>query len=174
MSFAHRFVARASALAPVLAVAVLALPSSAATTLSVQQVATGLTRPVFVVSPPGDPRLFIVEQRGIDNRGRIKILKNGAVLPTPFLVTAPLASGNEQGLLGMAFAPDFATSGVFYINYTTTSGGTTRIARHRVSSGNPDRADSVGEVFLSIAQPFSNHNGGWLGFGPDGYLYIPL
>src|SRR5688572_31160519 len=141
MSFAHRFVARASALAPVLAVAVFALPSSAATTLSVQQVATGLTRPVFVVSPPGDPRIFIVEQRGVDNRGRIKILKNGVVLPKPFLTTAPLSTGNEQGLLGLAFPPDFATSGVFYINYTQGGGpGDTRLARHHVSLANADVA----------------------------------
>jgi glucose/arabinose dehydrogenase len=173
---AHRTVARVLAPVPVLAAlfVLLAPPAEGATTLSVTQVATGISRPVWVGSPPGDPRLFVVEQRGIDNRGRIKIVKNGALLPTPFLVTAPLATGNEQGLLGLAFAPDFATSGVFYINYNTTSGGTTRIARHRVSTGNPDRADSVGEVFLSIAQPFSNHNGGWLGFGPDGYLYIPM
>lgn len=176
--FVHRIVARVLApavpfSATVAFAALLALPAGGATTLSVVQVASGIARPVWVGSPPGDPRLFIVEQRGADNRGRIKILKDGAVLPTPFLVTAVLPTGNEQGLLGLAFAPDFATSGVFYINYNTTGGGTTRIARHRVSMGNPDRADSVGEVFLSIPQPFSNHNGGWLGFGPDGYLYIP-
>jgi len=178
MIFAQRFVARASALAPVLAVAAaaaLVIPSNAATTLSVQQVATGLTRPVYVVSPPGDPRIFIVEQRGVDNRGRIKILKNGTVLPKPFLTTAPLSTGNEQGLLGLAFPPDFATSGVFYINYTVGGGtGDTRLARHHVSLANADVADSLGEVFLTVPQPFSNHNAGWLGFGPDGYLYVPL
>ncbi len=152
-----------------------AAPAFAATTLSVQQVASGFARPVFIGSPPGDPRLFVVEQRAADARGRIKIIKNGATLPTPFLVTAPLATGNEQGLLGLAFPPDFATSGVFYINYTSAGGaGTTRLARHHVSVGNPDRADSLGEVFFSLTQPFTNHNGGYLGFGPDGYLYVPL
>jgi glucose/arabinose dehydrogenase len=166
--------ATAAALAVALA-ALLASPLGATTTLSVQRVATGLVRPVAVVSPPGDSRLFIVEQRGADARGRIKIFKDGALLPTPFLTTAPLATGNEQGLLGLAFPPDFATSGVFYINYTSAGGaGTTRLARHRVSVGNPDRADSLGEVFFSLTQPYTNHNGGWLGFGPDGYLYVAV
>ncbi len=152
-----------------------AADAGATTPLTVQRIATGLIRPVIVTSPPGDSRLFIVEQRGTDQRGRIKIYKDGAMLPTPFLTTAPLATGNEQGLLGLAFPPDFATSGVFYINYTSFGGaGTTRLARHKVSTGNPDRADSVGEVFLSIPQPFINHNGGWLGFGPDGYLYVSI
>ena len=158
-----------------LALLAFAVPARAATTLSVQQVATGLTRPVFVTSPPGDPRLFIVEQRGTDNKGRIKIVKNGVLLPTPFLTTATLPGGNEQGLLGLAFPPDFATSGVFYVNYTLGGlTGDTRIARHRVSVANPDRADSLGEVFLTVPQPFSNHNAGWMDFGPDGYLWIPL
>jgi glucose/arabinose dehydrogenase len=171
----QRTYARGSALVLAFALAAcIAPPTLGTTTLSVVQVTSGITRPVWVGSPPGDPRLFIVEQRGSDGRGRIKIFKNGALLATPFLTTAPLATGNEQGLLGLAFAPDFATSGVFYINYTSSGGGTTRIARHRVSVGNPDRADSVGEVFLSIPQPYSNHNAGWLGFGPDGYLYIPM
>ncbi len=177
MSQAHRTAARRSAPALALAfVLAAAAPAGAATTLSVQQVATGLNRPVFVTSPPGDPRLFIVEQRAVsDAKGRIKIVKNGALLPTPFLTTAALANGNEQGLLGLAFAPDFATSGVFYINYTSAGGtGTTRIARHKVSLGNPDRADSLGEIILSVPQPYTNHNAGWIGFGPDGYLYVPL
>ena len=168
-------IAGALAVAVVLA-ASLVTPVPAATTLSVQRIiASGVVRPVAVVSPPGDPRLFIIEQRGADARGRIRIYQDGALLPTPFLTTAPLATGNEQGLLGMAFPPDFSTSGVFYINYTSAGGsGTTRIARHRVSVGNPDRADSVGEVFFSLVQPYTNHNGGWLGFGPDGYLYAAL
>ena len=150
-------------------------PAGATTALSVERIATGLTRPVLATSPSGDARLFIVEQRGADQRGRIRIYKDGALLPTPFLTTAPLATGNEQGLLGLAFPPDFATSGVFYINYTSAGGaGTTRLARHHVSVGNPDRADSLGEVFFSLTQPFTNHNGGWLGFGPDGYLYVAV
>jgi glucose/arabinose dehydrogenase len=133
-------------------------------------VAQGLSLPLFVTSPPGDTaRVFIVEQRGGDSRGRIKILKGGVVQATPFLTTGTLATGSEQGLLGLAFAPDYATSGRFYINYTDST-GTTKIVRHTVS-GNPDVANPVGTVLLSIFQPFANHNGGWLGFGPDGYLY---
>ena len=141
------------------------------TPLTTVRVAQGLSLPLFATSPPGDTtRLFIVEQRGTDRRGRIKILKSGTVLGTEFLATPPLAAGTEQGLLGLAFAPDYATSGRFYVNYTDSL-GTTRIVRHTVS-GNPDIANPVGTEILSIPQPFANHNGGWLGFGPDGYLYM--
>ena len=111
-----------------------------------------------------------MEQRGADQRGRIKILKGGAVLATPFLTTDPLSSGNEQGLLGLAFAPDYATSGRFYIYYTD-SNGMVQIARHTVSA-DPDVANPTETAILSIYHPFTNHNGGWLGFGPDGYLYV--
>ncbi|MGH7724942.1 MAG: PQQ-dependent sugar dehydrogenase [Candidatus Eiseniibacteriota bacterium] len=171
--FPHPF-AKPSALLPLALVglAAWAAHAHAATTLTTVRIASGLSRPVFVGSPPGDPRIFIVEQRGSDQRGRIKIYKNGAILPTPFLTTAPLATGNEQGLLGLAFAPDYATSGNFYINYTDAI-GRTRIVRHTASTANPDSANPVGELLLSISQPFPNHNGGYLGFGPDGYLYIP-
>jgi glucose/arabinose dehydrogenase len=159
----------------ILAAAILVGVSSgarAATPLDAVQVASGLARPVFVTSPPGDERIFIVEQRGADTKGRIKILKNGTVLPTPFLVTANLASGNEEGLLGLAFAPDYAQSRAFYIYYTDTSGNN-RVARHRASVGDPDRADSIGTNVITFLHPGqSNHNGGWIAFGPDGYLYI--
>jgi glucose/arabinose dehydrogenase len=143
------------------------------TPLGTVRVAQGLSRPLFVASPPGDTtRLFIVEQRGTDNRGRIKILKGGVVLGTPFLTTGTLATDDEQGLLGLAFAPDYATTGRFYINFTDST-GTTRVVRHSVS-GNPDVANPLGVTILSVFQPFTNHNGGWLGFGPDGYLYVAL
>ncbi len=148
--------------------------SLAATTLSAARVTVGLTRPVFVTAPPGDPRLFIVEQRGADARGRVRIFKygdGGGLLSRAFLTTAPLATGNEQGLLGLAFAPDYATSGRFYINYTDAQGHT-HIERHLVSISDPDSANNAGETVLFIHQPYSNHNGGWLAFGPDGYLYI--
>jgi hypothetical protein len=143
----------------------------AETPLTTVRVAQGLSMPLYVTAPPGDTtRLFIVEQRGADNRGRIKILRNGSVLLRPFLTTDVLAGGSEQGLLGLAFAPDYATTGRFYINYTRAD-GTTIVARHTVSA-DPDSAIPAGTVILSIAQPFANHNGGWLGFGPDGFLYI--
>src|SRR4030095_9767347 len=101
-----------------------------------------------------------------------KIVRNGAVNPTPFLSTDVLSTGNEQGLLGLAFAPDYAQTGRFYVDYTD-AGGTTRIVRYQVS-GDPDVANPTGTVILSIAQPFANHNGGWIAVGPQGYLYITM
>jgi glucose/arabinose dehydrogenase len=146
--------------------------AAAATLLTTTRVASGLTRPVFVTAPAGDSRLFIVEQRGSDGRGRIKILKNGIVLARPFLTTGVLAAGTEQGLLGLAFAPDYAMSGTFYIHYNDAA-GTTRLERHKVTA-NPDSANPAGTIIYSVAQPFLNHNGGWLAFGPDGYLWMGL
>jgi glucose/arabinose dehydrogenase len=144
----------------------------AATPLTTVQVASGLTRPLFVTAPPGDDRIFIVEQRGADNKGRIKILKNGTVQPVPFLTTNTLASGNEEGLLGLAFPPNYAQTRAFYIYYTDTSGNN-HVARHRVGVNSPDKADSIGTNVLTLLHPTnSNHNGGWIAFGPDGYLYV--
>jgi len=142
-----------------------------ATPLTTVRIASGLSLPLYVTAPPGDTtRLFIVEQRGADNRGRIKILKNGAVLGTPFLTTGLLATAGEQGLLGLAFAPDYATSGRFYIDYSDSTGADV-VARYTVS-GDPDVANPGGTRILTIPDPFDNHNGGWLAFGPDGYLYV--
>ena len=132
-------------------------------------VADGLDRPLYVTAPAGDPRLFVVEQVG-----RIRIVADGAVRDEPFLdISADLSRGNEQGLLGLAFHPDYAANGRFFINYTDRAGAT-RIVSYRVS-GDPDRADAASATpLLSIEQPFANHNGGWLGFGPDGLLYIGM
>lgn len=115
----------------------------------------------------GDDRLFVVEQGGI-----IKILNaNGNVNSASFLdIDNIVASGGERGLLGLAFAPDYATSGRFYVNYTNNSGDTV-IARYTVSA-NPDVANTSGTILLTINQPYSNHNGGKIAFGQDGYLYI--
>lgn len=131
----------------------------------------GLTSPVFLTSPPGDAnRLFIVEQPG-----RIRTVQRttGAVNPVPFLnIGTELATGGERGLLGLAFHPDYATNGLFYVNCTAT-GGQTQIRRYTVSAGDPDRADPASrQVVLKIDQPRPNHNGGWLAFGPDKLLYI--
>ncbi len=133
------------------------------------RVATGLSAPVFATAPVGDPRLFIVERDG-----RIRILAaNGALLSQPFLdVSALTNAGGESGLLGLAFAPDYAASGLLYVNYTDLSGDTV-IARYRVSA-NPDAADPNGEILLLIDQPASNHNGGHLAFGPDGMLFVGM
>nr|WP_322625562.1 PQQ-dependent sugar dehydrogenase [uncultured Flavobacterium sp.] len=132
--------------------------------------ATGFTRPLEIVHA-GDSRLFVVEQAG-----RIKILNaDGTTNATPFLnISSIISSTNERGLLGLAFAPNYADNGQFYVNYTNLSGNTV-IARYRRSTDNPAVADpNSGSVILTINQPFSNHNGGCIHFGPDGYLYIAM
>lgn len=137
--------------------------------LQLQQVASGLSYPVDITNC-GDKRLFIVEQRG-----RIRIIDSmGVLLSTPFMDIDPRvnSSGNEQGLLGLAFPPDYAQTGYFYVNYIQNNGDT-RISRFSVSANNPNVADPDSEVaLLDIDQPYSNHNGGCIKFGPDGYLYI--
>lgn len=140
-------------------------------TLSVTEFKTGFTRPVNI-QHAFDDRLFIVEQPGV-----IKIIdSDGSVLPTPFLdiQDSVLSTGNEQGLLGLAFPPDYQNSGKFYVYYTYGSGsGRTKIARYNVSAANANIADaSSEEVLLDFNQPFTNHNGGDMHFGADGYLYI--
>ena len=149
------------------------------TALESAPVATGLTgRPLFVVSPPGDAnRLFIVEQNGlirIHKRGDppdvnpVFLDISGKVQATPSL--------NEMGLLGLAFDPDYAHSGLFYVNYTEGlffGPWATVVARYAVSGADPDLADPASELrILRFAQPQVNHNGGQLQFGPDGFLYV--
>ena len=123
-------------------------------------------------SGDGTDRIFVVERAG-----RIKVFPNSSSvtsLKTYLDITDRVASGGERGLLGLAFHPDYENNGYFYVNYTTVNPSTTRISRFRVSSENPDSADKNSEVILlTFSQPFPNHNGGWVGFGPDdGYLYI--
>jgi glucose/arabinose dehydrogenase len=144
-----------------------------AAALTTERVASGLARPIFATAPAGDDRLFIIEQQG-----RIKILRSGTVLPTPFLdirALIPNISGNdERGLLGLVFHPNYAANGHFYVNYIDLSGNTV-IARYHVSA-DPDVADpSSAFTILTIPQPYQNHKGGTLLFGPnDGYLYIGM
>ena len=135
-------------------------------------IASGFDQPIHVTNArDGSGRLFVVEKRG-----RIRIVRGGTVDPTPFLNIRSLvkSSGSEQGLLGLAFHPRFASNGLFYVNYTDQNGvGNTVVARYRVSPGNPNQADpNSATTVLSIEQPATNHNGGNLVFGPDGYLYI--
>jgi hypothetical protein len=116
----------------------------------------------------GDGRLFIVEQRGV-----IRTFDETGLRDEPFLDIRDRVgdNSNEQGLLGLAFHPDFAANGLFYVNYTRGSGDTV-IARYRVGD-NPNQAEAAGEaVLLVIDQPYPNHNGGGMAFGPDGYLYV--
>jgi len=129
--------------------------------------ASGFSSPVELKNA-GDDRLFVVEQAG-----RIKILNaDGTTNATPFLNIDPIvSSGGERGLLGLAFHPNYASNGFFYVYYTD-NGGDTQVSRFSVSA-NPDIADAGSEVqMLSIDQPFSNHNGGCIQFGPDNMLYI--
>ncbi|MGE5263641.1 MAG: PQQ-dependent sugar dehydrogenase [Acidobacteriota bacterium] len=130
-------------------------------------------QPVYVThAGDNSGRLFIVERAGT-----IRIMKNGALLPTPFLdITSRVQSGYiEQGLLSVAFPPGYAGKGYFYVDYTNKTGvGNTIVARYFVTA-NPDVADPNSEqVILNITQPEVNHNGGQLQFGPDGYLYIGM
>lgn len=138
------------------------------------RVASGLARPLFATHAPGDyTRVFIVEQ----HTGEIEILniRTGQLNADPFIDLGALleAGGNEQGLLGLAFHPDYENNGYFYVNYTADAGGDTVVARYAVTD-DPDIADPGSAfILLTIDQPQSNHNGGWMGFGPaDGYLYI--
>ncbi|MBW6504580.1 PQQ-dependent sugar dehydrogenase [bacterium] len=144
--------------------------------ISLSTVAGGFTQPVHVThAGDGSGRIFIVEQAG-----RIRILDNAAVLPASFLDLASfnpprLVSGGERGLLSVAFPPGFAAKGYFYVNYTRAPDGATVVARYRVSAADANLADPASEeVILTIAQPFANHNGGQLAFGPDGFLYIGM
>ncbi len=135
--------------------------------LSVVPVVTGLTNPVFLTAPAGDSRLFIVEQPG-----RIRVVKNGTLLATPFLdIVARVGSGGERGLLGLAFHPQFATNGFFYVNFTDVNGHT-RIERFHASSTSDVAGATSATLVLGYDQPFSNHNGGMILFGPDGMLWI--
>ena len=140
-------------------------------TISLQQFATGFSSAIAIVHPPNDSRLFIVQQRGL-----IRILNdNGTVNTTPFINLSSVVSqsGSERGLLGLAFHPNYATNGLFFVNYTDITTGNTIIARYSVSA-NPNIANTTGTILMNINQPASNHNGGSLVFGPDGYLYIGM
>jgi glucose/arabinose dehydrogenase len=152
----------------------LAVPAQAQ--LQGQVYASGFVSPVAFVQDPTDRTVqFVVQQTG-----RIRVVRNGTVLPTDFLnLTTAIICCNERGLLGLAFAPDYASSGRFYVNFTNQSGDTV-IARFTRSS-NPLVANASSRFDLQlegtrrvITQPFTNHNGGHLAFGPDGYLYIGL
>ena len=137
--------------------------------LAYEKVAGSLPFPVFVGAPPGDDRLFIGTKDG-----QIHIIKDGATLIEPFLDIRALTLNNgEQGLLGLAFHPEYATNGLFYVHYSDRHGDT-KIFEYQVGS-NPNLADieTARLIFFTI-QPASNHNGGMLAFGPDGYLYIGL
>ncbi len=142
---------------------------TAAVSITLTPVASGFDQPIDMAAPnDGSGRLFIVEQTG-----KIRIWNGSSIVSTPFLdVHSLISGGGERGLLSMALHPNFATNRTFYIYYTDTSGNLT-LARYQASAADPNVADTAGTVLLSIPHPGqSNHNGGKLAFGPDGYLYL--
>ena len=154
---------------------VLSLGSSSVSgaTVVLHQVVSGLDSPVYVTSAKdGTGRLFVV-QRG----GKIRVIKNGVLLPTPFLDISDmvLTSGSEQGALGLAFHPSFKTNGLFYVNFTRRPDGDTAINQFKASTTNPDVAvKSSSRRVITIDQPYANHNGGMITFDKNGYLFIGM
>jgi glucose/arabinose dehydrogenase len=152
-------------------------PSADNSSFKFRKIAGGLDSPVYVTGAgDGSGRLFIVEQIG-----RIRIVKNGVLLPTPFLdIRSLVASGGERGLLSVAFHPQFKENGAFVVDYTRASTtpeavGDTVIARYRATPSTADVASrATGQTLMVIDQPQANHNGGLVKFGPDGLLYIGL
>lgn len=138
-------------------------------TIALQSFGTGFSSPTDIAHPPSDSRLFIVQKGGL-----IKILNsNGTTNATSFLdLSSIISTGSERGLLGLAFSPNYATNGYFFVNYTNSIGSTV-IARYSVTA-DPNIASTTGTILMTIVQPFSNHNGGCIRFGPDGYLYIGM
>jgi len=132
-----------------------------------QPIARGLDAPLGISSTPGEPnRLYIVEQPGV-----VRVLEDGNLLAQPFLdIRDQVVSGGEQGLLSLAFDPDYATNHLFYVDYTDTSGDT-RVVEYEASPGSPVVQR---RQLLFVEQPYANHNGGQLAFGPDGRLYVGM
>jgi glucose/arabinose dehydrogenase len=159
-----------------LCAAAILLPGTAAAQLRAVPYVSGLSQPVAFVQDPADATIQYVVQQG----GRIRLIRSGVLQTAPFLdLTSSIASGGERGLLGMALPPDYAASGRFYVNFTNTNGDTV-VARFKRSS-NPLAADPASRFDLLwstgervIRQPFANHNGGNLVFGPDGFLYVGM
>lgn len=141
-----------------------------------QTIATSLSRPILVRGAPDNTkRLFVVQQAGI-----IKVLVPGLSIPVDFInlsskVIQPTSAGDERGLLGMTFHPQFALNGKFYVDYTRVSDGATVVAEYRTQTNFPNSGDPSSErILFTVPQPFANHNGGMVEFGPDGYLYIGM
>lgn len=155
----------------VMCAAILApLVMAGGTPLKTQLVANGFTLPTALAVPPSDyERMFVVEKGG-----KIRIIKNGAVLATPFLDITSIVNSTtlEWGLLNMCFDPGYATNGFFYVYYSEIGTGNSIIARYHVSA-NPDVADAASrQVLLFLVQPSANHRGSWMAFGRDGYMYL--
>src|SRR6185436_10499872 len=134
-------------------------------------IASGLSSPLYLTNAhDGTNRRFIIEQPG-----RISVVQPGTTTRTTFLdITSRIVSGGERGLLGLAFHPQFSTNRRFFVDYTRQPDGATVIAEYRASASNPNIADATETVLVVIPQPYENHNGGQVEFGPDGYLYIGM
>ncbi|MCB0830819.1 MAG: PQQ-dependent sugar dehydrogenase, partial [Solirubrobacterales bacterium] len=137
--------------------------------------------PSFLTSPPDDSRVFIAERGDSgSHQAQVRIIKDGVPVNQPFLTIGNVDLVSERGLLSIAFAPDYATSGLFYAFYVAHAadgfGGSTgdiRIVEYHVSSGDPDKADPASaRLVFSVPHSAGNHNGGWMAFGPDGDLYF--
>ncbi len=137
--------------------------------LRLVEVAHGLDHPLYVTAPPGDPRLFVVEQTG-----RVRLLKGGRLREEPFLdLTDRVRSGGERGLLSIAFHPAYRTNGFVFVDYTDRNGDT-RIERYHVSANSEVADPASARLVLAVKQPYANHNGGHILFGPDGMLYVGM
>ena len=139
--------------------------------VALEPAVSGLSTPVYFTSArDGTNRRFVIEQAG-----RIRVLQPGSSSLTTFLdITSRVLFAGERGLLGLAFHPQFSANRRFFVNYTRQPDGATVIAEFRVSATNPNIADPAQTVLLTVPQPFENHNGGMIEFGPDGQLYIGM
>jgi glucose/arabinose dehydrogenase len=138
--------------------------------ISLQLLYSGFTSPVHIANAgDGSNRLFVVEQPG-----EIIIIDGDSIIPTPFLdITSKVLFGGERGLLSVAFPPDYSNKGYFYVSYTRKPDGTSVVSRFRVDPDNADLALALSEeIILTVNQPYSNHNGGQIAFGPDNFFYI--
>jgi glucose/arabinose dehydrogenase len=146
-------------------------PTGEVPPLKLTEVASGLNQPMLIKGAPGDnERLYIAERAG-----RIRILKGGQVLPEPFVDFSDLVTtAVEHGFLGLAFHPDYAQNGRFFVHYSRSGDGATQIAEYKRDDANPEQAAVAGGVLYEADQPYPNHNGGSIEFGNDGMLYIFL
>lgn len=148
------------------------LASLAPGQLALQTVASGLSNPIAMIQDPTAPTRFLIVQQ----RGRVRVLHDGTLQATDFLdLTGLVSTGGERGLLGLAFHPDYAVNGFVFVNFTEPSTGATRIVRYTRSGANAGQVDpTTARNVLRIVQPYTNHNGGTIAFGADGYLYIGM